>query len=125
MKKMYFVIINSKDEYFLLLNEQKSITVHKTKQEALDVFGAGYEEFASRGGTWATSAVIHWMSIKPFVIEVEEMSALELVQLLQDSEAPNLKYAVLTSDVMPGGIKGLPIKKEIALKYNVGLVGIF
>lgn len=125
VKQNYFIILDTIEGAYLCLTPNgNAILTYATPEEARNLFELHYQECHEHQEslTWSTSAALHWMSLKPFVVALDaSLSPTEAVNILSNSKAPDSTVYSLRSTVVRT-IQGLKVDLSSCRKYEVSQV---
>ncbi|BAZ18936.1 hypothetical protein NIES4071_108210 (plasmid) [Calothrix sp. NIES-4071] len=122
MKQNYFIIFDTIEGAYICLNEQgDSLLTYSTERGASDAFELHYEQCHELNHTWSTSAMLHWMALKPFIVALSaDLSPFEVINTLS-LQAPDPKVYLLSS-IAVRSIKGLKVDLSTCLQYKVSSI---
>lgn len=94
----YFIIFQVDGQAYLSLTERKEIVTFATVEEARASFESGYKNNHELGGSWSTSAALHWLNLKPFIVALPtSFNPLETIKVLTNQESPSLQVEQVSS----------------------------
>ncbi|MEC4887507.1 MAG: hypothetical protein SAL70_40290 [Scytonema sp. PMC 1070.18] len=99
-KYNYFVILNTREGAYLPLTpDNNNLLTYSTEKEARDAFEVNYKEcYEQQSATGSTSAALHWLNLKPFVVALSaSLTPIEVLIALSNSDTPDLKVYSLSS----------------------------
>ncbi|NWF61750.1 MAG: hypothetical protein HXY43_21455 [Fischerella sp.] len=123
-KHNYFIIFDTSEGAYLCLNpDNKGLLTYSTPKQACDAFELGYKErHQQHSSTWSTSATLHWLNLKPFVVALSaSLTPMEVLKALSNSDTPDLKVYSLSS-VAVSHVKGAKVDLETCRHYEVSKV---
>jgi hypothetical protein len=123
-KQNYFVIFDTIEGAYLPLNPSNNgLLTYSTQKQARDAFELNYKECHQQASaTWSTSAALHWINLKPFVVALNaSLTPMEVLTTLSNSSTPDNKVYSLSS-VAVRSIKGVKVDLEICRRYEISQV---
>lgn len=123
-KQNYFIILDSTEGAYLPLNpDNNSLLTYSSQEQARDAFELGYKDCHQQpSATWSTSAALHWMNLKPFVVALSDsLSPMEALTTLSNSDTPDLKVYSLSS-IAVRSIMAVRVDLETCRHYEVSQV---
>ncbi|BDA71815.1 unknown protein [Calothrix sp. PCC 7716] len=125
VKQNYFIILDTIEGAYLCLTPNgNAILTYSTDEEARNLFELHYQECHEHQEslTWSTSAALHWMVLKPFVVALDaSLSPIEVINMLSNGKAPDPTVYSLHSTVVRT-IKGLKVDLNSCRQYEVSQV---
>jgi hypothetical protein len=124
MKQNYFIVFDTTEGAYLCLTGQgDSILTFPTERKASDFFELHYQECHARDITWSTSAAMHWLVLKPFIIALDtSLSPVEVVNTLSSQAPDPVVYSLHSLAVR--SIKGLKVDLDSCLQYEISKIRI-
>lgn len=123
-KYNYFVIFDTIEGAYLPINpSNKALLTYSTQKEACNAFELNYKENHEQpSATWSTSATLHWLNLKPFVVALNaSLTPMEVLTTLSNSSTPDNKVYSLSS-VAVRSITGVKVDLETCRNYEVSQV---
>ncbi|MFN6571956.1 hypothetical protein [Dendronalium sp. ChiSLP03b] len=123
-KQNYFIIFDTTEGAYLPLNpDNNNLLTYSTQKQARDAFELGYKEYHEQpSSTWSTSAALHWLNLKPFVVALSaSLTPMEALTTLSNSDTPDLKVYSLSS-IAVRSIKAAKVDLETCRHYEVSKV---
>ncbi|MCG6135153.1 MAG: hypothetical protein MET45_10880 [Nostoc sp. LLA-1] len=123
-KQNYFIILNTMEGAYLPLNpDNNALLTYSSQEQARDAFEVGYKECHKQpSATWSTSAALHWMNLKPFVVALSaSLTPMEVLITLSNSDTPDLKAYSLSS-IAVRSIRAVKVDLETCRHYEVSKV---
>ncbi|MBW4599715.1 MAG: hypothetical protein KME29_08875 [Calothrix sp. FI2-JRJ7] len=124
MKQNYFIIFDTAEGAYLCLTpDGNAILTYSTHKEARDVFELYYQECHEHNEsiTWSTSATLHWMILKPFVVALDaSLSPVEVVNMLSNLAPDPTVYSLRSTVVRT--IQGLKVDLNTCRQYEISQV---
>jgi hypothetical protein len=123
-KQNYFIIFDTTEGAYLPLNpDNNSLLTYSTPNLARDAFELGYKDcYEQTSSTWSTSAVMHWLNLKPFVIALNaNLTPIEVLATLSLNNTLDLNLYTLSS-VAVRNVKGVKVDLETCRHYEVSRV---
>lgn len=123
-KQNYFIILDTTEGAYLPLNpDNNSLLTYSTEKQARDAFELGYKDYHEQpSATWSTSAALHWLNLKPFVVALSaSLTPMEALTTLSNSDTPDLKVYSLSS-IAVRFIRAVRVDLETCRHYEVSKV---
>jgi hypothetical protein len=123
-KQNYFVIFDTAEGAYLPLNpDSNGLLTYSSPNLARDAFEVSYKECHEQpSATWSTSAALHWMNLKPFVVALSvSLTPMEVLITLSNSDTPDFKVYSLSS-IAVRSIRAVKVDLETCRHYEVSQV---
>jgi hypothetical protein len=123
-KQNYFIIFDTTEGAYLPLNlDSNGLLTYSTEKQARDAFELNYKENHEQpSATWSTSAALHWLNLKPFVVALNaSLTPMEVLMTLSNSDTPDLKVYSLSS-IAVRSIRAARVDLETCRHYEVSKV---
>lgn len=123
-KQNYFIIFDTTEGAYLPLNPDKNgLLTYSSQEQARDALELNYKEcHEQQSGIWSTSAALHWLNLKPFVVALSaSLTPMEALKELSNSDTPDLKVYSLSS-IAVRSIKAAKVDLETCRHYEVSKV---
>lgn len=70
---MYIVLIQSKEDYYILANSDDSISSFNTEEDAIKYFEKGYRSYHYRSYEGSMSACLNFLTFRPSIIKIKDV----------------------------------------------------
>ncbi|MBD2341820.1 hypothetical protein H6G64_33340 [Calothrix sp. FACHB-156] len=123
-KYNYFIILNTTEGAYLPLNpDNNGLLTYSSQEQARNAFELNYKEHhEQQSATWSTSAALHWLNLKPFVVALSaSLTPMEVLTTLSNSDTPDLQAYSLSS-IAVRSIRAARVDLETCRHYEVSQI---
>jgi hypothetical protein len=123
MDKNYFIVLDTSEGAYLSLDRSDRLLAFSTLEQAKAALELNYKDYLERDSmTWGVSAALHWITLRPFVIALNNnLSVREALTLLAGDDGLDPKIYSFSSVSVPS-MRVVKVNLQIFRNYEVAKV---